>query len=86
MIRDLVEGVGGDTSKIEDRHPLTKGSRYSERFGDLRVYMDSTTSNPYPWVSIHDRTRGHVATFQFKDQELMLGILLLFVSEEPEDG
>lgn len=86
MIRQLVEGIGGDTSKITERHPRVKGYRYSEMFGEQRVYMDSSATNPHPWVSIHDRTLGHVATFQFKSQGLMLETLRLILGKEKGDA
>lgn len=86
MIRDLIEDIGGDTSRMKYRIPQLGGYQYSEMFGDLRVYMDTHDSNPYPWASIHDLTEGHVATFQFKNQELMLNILRLILGKEEGDA
>lgn len=86
MIKQLVEGIGGDTSKIKDRHPMIGGHQYSEMFGERRVYMDTRKEDLHPWASIHDRTLGHIATLNFKNQELMLETLRLILGKEKGDA
>ena len=87
MIRQLVEGICGNVSLIRERPSYRVGGyEYSETFGEKRVYMDSSATNPHPWVSIHDRTLGHVATFQFKSQGLMLETLRLILGKEKGDA